>query len=93
MRNVGEALVELLIAERDENGQFTSFYDFAERVPEAVLNKRTVESLIKGGAFDQLGHARRGLLTRVRAHHRHDVKRRREARKGVMSLFGDWGDG
>ena len=42
------------------NGEFTSFYDFAERVPEPVLNKRTVESLIKAGAFDRLGHPRRG---------------------------------
>ena len=40
-----------------------SFHDFAERVPEPVLNKRTVESLIKAGAFDSLGHPRRGLLT------------------------------
>ena len=50
------ALVELLVAERDANGEFTSFHDFAERVPEPVLNKRTVESLIKAGAFDRLGH-------------------------------------
>ena len=49
----------------------TSFYDFAERVPEPVLNKRTVESLIKAGAFDRLGHPRRGLLGLVRADHRH----------------------
>ena len=41
VRNVGEGLVELLLAERDDNGEFESFYnDFAERVPEQVLNKR-----------------------------------------------------
>ncbi len=44
------------------NGEFASFHEFAERVPEPVLNKRTVESLIKAGAFDRLGHPRRGLL-------------------------------
>ena len=71
VRNVGEGLVELLIAERDENGPFTSFHDFVERVPEPVLNKRTIESLIKGGAFDTLGHTRRGPADGVRAHHRH----------------------
>ena len=49
VRNVGEGLVELLLAEREENGEYTSFHDFAERVPEPVLNKRTVESLIKAG--------------------------------------------
>ena len=55
-------LVALLLAERDANGPFTSFHDFAERVPEPVLNKRAVESLIKAGAFDSLGHPRKGLL-------------------------------
>jgi DNA polymerase-3 subunit alpha len=92
VRNVGEALVELLIAERNENGQFTSFHDFVERVPEPVLNKRTIESLIKGGAFDNLGHTRRGLLTVFEHIIDTTVKRRREREKGVMSLFGDWGD-
>src|SRR5690606_41419268 len=62
VRNVGEGLVEQLLAERDANGPFESFHDFAERVPEPVLNKRTVESLIKGGAFDRLNHSRKGLL-------------------------------
>ena len=62
VRNVGEGLVEQLLDERQENGEYTSFYDFAERAPEPVLNKRTVESLIKAGAFDRLGHPRKGLL-------------------------------
>ena len=93
VRNVGEGLVELLVAERSENGMFTSFHDFAERVPEPVLNKRTVESLIKGGAFDSLGHPRRGLLTVFEHIIDSTVSRRREREKGVMSLFGDWGDG
>jgi DNA polymerase III subunit alpha len=92
VRNVGEALVELLIAEREENGQFTSFHDFVERVPEQVLNKRTIESLIKGGGFDTLGHDRRALLTVFEHIIDTTVKRRREEEKGVMSLFGDYGD-
>jgi DNA polymerase-3 subunit alpha len=92
VRNVGEGLVELLVAERVENGAFSSFHDFVERVPEPVLNKRTVESLIKGGAFDSLGHQRRGLLTVFEHIIDSTVSRRREREKGVMSLFGDWGD-
>ena len=93
VRNVGEGLVELLVNERNENGPFDSFHDFVERVPEPVLNKRTVESLIKGGAFDSLGHPRRGLLTVFEHVIDSTVSRRREREKGVMSLFGDWGDG
>ncbi len=81
MRNVGEGLVELLVAERDENGAFSSFHDFVERVPEPVLNKRTVESLIKGGAFDSLGHPRRGSADGVRAHHRFDRQPPSRARR------------
>ena len=92
VRNVGEGLVELLVAERLENGSSPSFHDFVERVPEPVLNKRTVESLIKGGAFDSLGHPRRGLLTVFEHIIDSTVSRRREREKGVMSLFGDWGD-
>jgi DNA polymerase III alpha subunit len=48
-----------------------SFYDFAERVPEQVLNKRTVESLIKAGAFDSMGHPAPGAAGGVRTDHRH----------------------
>ena len=91
IRNVGEGLVELLLAERDANGPFDSFHDFAERVPEPVLNKRTVESLIKAGAFDALGHPRRGLLMVFEQIIDGTLVRRRERDQGVMSLFGDLG--
>jgi DNA polymerase-3 subunit alpha len=92
IRNVGEGLVEQLLRERDANGPFTSFHDFAERVPEPVLNKRTVESLIKAGAFDNLGHPRRGLLLVFEQIIDTTVTRRRERDQGVMSLFGDFED-
>ncbi|MAT04452.1 MAG: DNA polymerase III subunit alpha [Acidimicrobiaceae bacterium] len=92
VRNVGEGLVEQLLAERQENGQYTDFYDFAERVPEPVLNKRTVESLIKAGAFDRLNHPRRGLLAGYEPILDTTIDRRRERDRGVMSLFGDWND-
>ena len=89
VRNVGEGLVTQLLAERDANGPFTSFHDFAERVPEQVLNKRTVESLIKAGAFDNLNHPRRGLLMVFEQIIDTTLVRRRERDQGVMSLFGD----
>ncbi|MAG04614.1 MAG: DNA polymerase III subunit alpha [Acidimicrobiaceae bacterium] len=88
VRNVGSGLVELIEAERDASGPFTDFYDFVERCDMGVLNKRTVESLIKAGSFDSLGHARQGLL---HAHEQiidHTLARRREHDMGVMSLFG-----
>src|SRR5271166_1414790 len=62
VRNVGEALVGLIVAEREESGPFADFYGFCQRVDPQVLNKRTIESLIKAGAFDSMGHARQGLF-------------------------------
>ena len=80
-----------MLGERAANGPFQSFHDFAERVPEPVLNKRTVESLIKAGAFDSLGHPRRGLLMVFEQIIDTTLVRRRERDQGVMSLFGDLG--
>ncbi len=92
IRNVGEGLVAQLLTERDAGGPFASFHDFVERVPEPVLNKRTVESLIKAGAFDSLGLPRRGLLMVFEQIIDTTVVRRRERDQGVMSLFGDLGE-
>ncbi len=89
IRNVGVGLVERLLEERDLNGGYESFYDFAERAPEAVLNKRAVESLIKSGAFDGLGHPRRGLLEVHEQIIDSTLARRRERDQGIMSLFDD----
>src|SRR6476469_5191255 len=78
VRNVGEGLVGLIVAEREANGPFADFYDFCERVDINVLNKRTVESLIKAGGFDSMGHARKGLLLAFEAIIDQTVARRRE---------------
>jgi len=93
IRNVGEGIVEQLVEERNTNGPFTSFHDFANRVPEQVLNKRAVESMIKAGAFDSLGHPRRGLLLVFEKIIDTSVAERRERDRGIMSLFGAGDDG
>jgi DNA polymerase-3 subunit alpha len=62
VRNVGYNVVEGIRAAREEKDRFESFYDFLNKVPVHVANKRTVESLIKAGAFDSLGSTRRALL-------------------------------
>jgi DNA polymerase-3 subunit alpha len=89
VRNVGSGLVGLLIAEREANGPFIDFYDFVERVDFQVLNKKTIESLIKAGGFDSLGHPRQGLLRAFEHIIDSTVSRRRERDMGVMSLFGE----
>jgi DNA polymerase-3 subunit alpha len=63
IRNVGEGVVASIKAARTTKGEFTSFGDFLAKVDVQVCNKKTIESLIKGGAFDSLEHPRRGLMT------------------------------
>ncbi|MGA1240097.1 MAG: DNA polymerase III subunit alpha, partial [Ilumatobacteraceae bacterium] len=92
IRNVGEAVVGQIVDYRRANGPFTSFYDFVDRAPIATLNKRTVESLIKAGAFDSLGHPRKGLLLVFESIIENTLNRRRERDQGVMSLFDQGAD-
>ena len=62
IRNVGMNVVEAIRGAREEKGRFESFHDFLRKVPMQVANKRTVESLVKAGAFDSLGATRRALV-------------------------------
>lgn len=62
IRNVGENVVGSIVANRQSKGRFTSFGDFLAKVDQQVCNKKTIESLIKAGAFDSLGASRRGLM-------------------------------
>ena len=62
VRNVGFNVVEAIRDAREKKGSFETFHDFLKKVPIPVANKRTVESLIKAGAFDTLGATRRALL-------------------------------
>jgi DNA polymerase-3 subunit alpha len=62
VRNVGDQVVDAIIQARREKGTFTDFSDFLRKVDAVVCNKKVIESLIKAGAFDSLGHPRKGLL-------------------------------
>ncbi len=62
IRNVGVGVVDAIRSARESQGAFVGFHDFVKKVPSTVLNKRTVESLVKAGAFDQLGDTRRALF-------------------------------
>ncbi|WP_279754656.1 DNA polymerase III subunit alpha [Rothia similmucilaginosa] len=91
IRNVGANVVEGMIAAREEKGRYESFNDFLKKVPLQVCNKRTIESLIKAGAFDDLGHTRRSLsLIHEAAVDAAVVVKRKEA-AGQFDLFGSLG--
>jgi DNA polymerase-3 subunit alpha len=88
VRNVGANVVTSIIATRRAKGPFVDFADFLRKVDAVVCNKRTVEALIKAGAFDSLGHPRRGLI------HVHEraldaiVDTKRAEALGQFDLFG-----
>ncbi|OPZ54827.1 MAG: DNA polymerase III subunit alpha [bacterium ADurb.BinA028] len=93
IRNVGRNVVDSIIAARTEKGDFTSFEDFLRKCPATVLNKRTIESLVKAGAFDSLGHQRAGLVRIHEAYVDALVDEKRQEAIGQDSLFGDFGFG
>ena len=62
IRNVGENVVGSIVSNRLAKGKYQSFGDFLSKVDASVCNKKTIESLIKAGAFDSLKHSRKGLM-------------------------------
>jgi DNA polymerase-3 subunit alpha len=88
IRNVGENVVASIAATRAAKGRFTDFYDFLRKVDPVACNKKTVESLIKAGAFDSLGHRRRALVAvhETAVDQYADIKRNEAI--GQDSLFG-----
>jgi DNA polymerase-3 subunit alpha len=88
IRNVGANVVDSIIAARRRVGRFSDFQDFIAKVDASVCNKRVVESLIKAGAFDSLGHTRKGLVQV----HEHVVDTAVEIKRseaiGQFDLFG-----
>lgn len=91
IRNVGANVVEGMVAAREEKGRYESFNDFLKKVPLQVCNKRTIESLIKAGAFDDLGHTRRSLSLIHEAAVDVAVAVKRKEAAGQFDLFGSLG--
>ncbi|MBM9466904.1 DNA polymerase III subunit alpha [Nakamurella leprariae] len=89
VRNVGTGVVASIIAARRDKGAYTDFYDFLDKVDATACNKKVVESLIKAGAYDSLGHPRKGLLMdHVRAVDEVIGLKKAEA-AGQFDLFGE----
>lgn len=63
VKNVGEAAAEAILRERERGGPYRSLGDFLKRLDEKVLNKRTLEFLIKAGALDGFGERARLLAS------------------------------
>jgi DNA polymerase-3 subunit alpha len=89
IRNVGENVVNSVVATRRSKGRYTGFHDFLRKVEGLVCNKRVVESLIKAGSFDSLGHTRRGLIAVHGDAIDACMETKRAEAAGQFSLFGE----
>lgn len=88
IRNIGENVVAGIVEGRTSSGAYTDFNDFLNKVPTLVCNKRVLDSLIKAGAFDSLGHRRRALTTVAEEGVDLYIDLKRQAAIGQDSLFG-----
>ena len=91
VKNVGHVAVQAILDARDAGGEFTSLWDFCERVDTRAVNKRAVECLIKCGALDSTEASRRGMLDALPAATAFGQKAQEDSRMGQSSIF-DLGD-
>ncbi len=89
IRGVGEKVVEDIIRAREAGGPFTTLQDFCARVSDKTLNKKTLEALIKAGAFDSTGYPRRQLFAQLEDGKIIESARRQQTERaaGQVSLF------
>ena len=95
VKGVGYAAVEAIKRAREEDGPFTSLWDFCERVDCRTVNRKAIEALIKCGAFGSTGATRRGMLEVLEAAQGAGQKSQQDAQIGQGSIFdlGGFGDG
>ncbi len=93
IRNVGSNVVDGIVAARTEHGKAASFHGFLAAVPLVVCNKRVIESLIKAGAFESMGHTRRALMSVYESAVDGVLDLKRNEAHGQDDLFGDWSFG
>ena len=86
VKGVGVGAIESVVTARAD-GRFSSIYDFCARVDSALVNRRTLEALIKSGAFDSTGGTRRGMLEALPAAAASGERRRRDRAQGQGGLF------
>lgn len=88
VKNVGHNIIDGIVKER-QKGRFKTFMEFCDRMPASELNKKAVESLIKAGAFDDLGAKRSQLLSSYERLIEGVHRDKRKNIEGQVSLFGE----
>jgi DNA polymerase-3 subunit alpha len=92
VKNVGHIAVQAILDARQDGGEFTSLWDFCERVDTRAVNKRAVECLVKCGALDSTSASRKGMLESLPAATAFGQKAQEDSRLGQSSIF-DLGGG
>ncbi len=87
IKGVGEALVEVLVAEREANGDYQDLFDFCSRIERRSLNKRAVEALIYSGALDGFGVNRASLIKTYPSAMKQAEQRQNDKSSGQSGLF------
>ena len=87
VKGVGYAAVEAIKTAREEDGDFTSLWEFCERVDARTVNKRAIEALIKCGAFDSTGATRKGMLEVLDSAQQAGARAQQDAQLGQGSIF------
>lgn len=89
IKNIGQGPVEAILAARQSNGPFTSFFDLAARVDSRIVNRKVIESLIGSGALDSLPGNRGQFFASIEAFLSFSLEKEREREFGQSSLFGE----
>lgn len=89
IKGVGYNAIAAVLSEREENASFQSFIDFCERLDSRQVNKKVIEGLIKGGAFDSIGMGRAQMLANMGRVLDWAHKQQEDRQQGQFSLFGD----
>ncbi|MEE0845475.1 MAG: DNA polymerase III subunit alpha [Eggerthellaceae bacterium] len=94
VRGVGKNVAEEIIAEREKNGPYSSLHDFVNRLDAKCYNRKTLEALIKGGAFDSTGYTRKQLMYFVDETPLLESasKRQKDRDRGQVSMFDMFAD-
>ena len=92
IKQVGEGVIEDIIKEREEGGDFKSIYDYIKRVDVKCTNKRTLEGLIKAGAFSTIEKSRKQLMENLEYITATASKEAKAKESGQGSLFDMLGD-
>jgi len=87
IRGVGELVVEKIVEARLHGGPFASLHDFCDRVDLGKVNRKTLEALVKAGAFDSTGYPRKQLMPLIDECSERASRRQRDRETGQVSMF------